>query len=379
MTSSRRQRLIVVAHSLDAADGGMETVHVRLIHELLAEFDVVALTCRLDPTLEGMVGFEKVVVPMTPAPLRFAAFYVAATRRLARLRAPGDVVHSCGAIVGGRVDVASIHTLSAAIIAARGGRLAPPGASPVRRVNSGLLRWMALVAERHCYRPRRLGIAAAVSDATADEVRRFYPGVAVAVTPNGVDLNRFAPNPAVRSELRAQLGLDDRQFVALFVGGDFERKGLPIAIEALADAPSVVLVVVGPGDLDRARGLAERVGVSSRLRLMGPRTDVERFDQMADAYLCASDYEADSLALLEAASTGLAIVSTRVGSASAFISASDCGVLVDRDPGSIAVVLEALAHDRGAVTDYGRKARTAAQSRSWANAAAAVGALLQRQ
>ena len=378
MTMHPRPRLIVVAHSLDASDGGMETVHVRLIHELRNEFEVIAVACRLDPSLEGIVDFEQIRVPTTPAPLRFAAFYLAATRRLRHLRAMGDVVHTCGAIVGGRVDVASIHTLSAAVVAARGGKLAPTGAPPLRRLNSGLLRWMAIRAERHCYRPRRLGIAAAVSEATADEVRAFYPGVAVAVTPNGVDTTRFAPDATVRSIERDSLGIADEQFVALFVGGDFERKGLGIAIEALQASPSTVLVAAGPGDLARAGEVAASSGVKDRVHLLGPRRDVERLDQMADVYVCASDYEADSLALLEAAASGLALVSTRVGSAPLFITDADCGVLVDREPRALGEALEQMAADRAGVALMGERARQAAQIRSWARAAEAVAALLRR-
>jgi UDP-glucose:(heptosyl)LPS alpha-1,3-glucosyltransferase len=377
MATPPRPRLLVVAHSLVKADGGMETVHVRLITELLDRFDVTAVACRLDPSLVDRVTFERVAVPTTPAPLRFAAFWLVATRRLARIRQPGDVVHTCGAIVGGRVDVASIHTLSAAVVAARGGRLAPPGATRVRRLNSGLLRFLALRAERHCYRPRRLGVAAAVSDATAEEVRAFYPGVAVAVTPNGVDLDVFAPDPAVAVEVRRELGLAD-EVVALFVGGDFERKGLGIVIEALRHAPQVHLVAAGPGDLDRAAATASAAGVADRVHLLGARRDVDRLDKMADIYVGASDYEADSLALLEAAAAGLPLVSTAVGSAATFITEGSCGIVVDRTPAAIGAALRLLAEDPARRAELGRSARTWAATRSWERSADAVAALLDR-
>ena len=162
MASSRPRRVIVVAHSLVAADGGMETVHVKLISEMLEEVDVVAVTCRLDPSLEGRVELHRVRVPTTPAPLRFAAFFIVASVMLARVRRRGDVVHACGAIVGNRISISTIHTLSAAIVAARGGRLAAPGAPLLRRLNSGLLRWWALRAVRGVERGERLGRAAAV-------------------------------------------------------------------------------------------------------------------------------------------------------------------------------------------------------------------------
>jgi glycosyltransferase involved in cell wall biosynthesis len=375
-----RRRVVVVAHSLVASDGGMETVHVRLIEEMLDRVDVVALTCRLDPRLEGRVELRQVKVPTSPAPLRFALFFLVASMMLSRLRRDGDVVHTCGAIVAGRVDVASIHTLSAAIVAARDGRLAAPGATLPRRINSGLLRWMALRAERHCYRPRRLGVAAAVSQVTRDEVERFYPDVDVVVTPNGVDPERYHPDPSVRPVVRAELGIPDDAVVALFVGGDFERKGLGLAIESLVAAPAVHLVAAGPGDLQRARDLARSLDVDDRVHLLGARSDVERLDQAADLYLCASLYEADSLALLEAAASGLAIVSTRVGSAEAFVGSGDAaaGILVDRTAESIGAGLEALASDPLKRQQHGARALEASMTRRWSAIATQVLGLYDR-
>ena len=362
-----RRRVIVVAHSLVAADGGMETVHVKLITEMLDEVDVVAVTCRLDPSLEGLVELHRVPVPTTPAPLRFAAFFVVASVMLARLRRSGDVIHACGAIVGNRISISTIHTLSAAIVAARGGRLAAPGAPLLRRMNSGLLRWMALRAERLVYRRDRLGLAAAVSAVTAAEVERFYPTVPVVVTPNGVDPLRFHPDQVVAAEARAELDLPPDSVVALFVGGDFERKGLGIAIEALVGAPAVYLVAAGPGDVEGARRRALELGVAERVRILGPRRDVERLDQAADVYLCASDYEADSLALLEAAATGLALVSTRVGSAEAFVGTGPdaAGLLVDRTPEAIAAALTRLADDEALRRRCGESALERSSTRRW--------------
>jgi len=372
--STSRRRVIVVAHSLVAADGGMETVHVRLIAEMLDEVDVVAVTCRLDPSLAGRVELHRVPVPTTPAPLRFAAFFVVASLILARVRRRGDVVHACGAIVANRISITTIHTLSAAIVAARGGRLAAPGAPLARRLNSGLLRWMALRAERLAYRPSRLGLAAAVSGATAAEVAQFYPQVPVVVTPNGVDPVRFHPDPTVRAAVRRELGIEDGAVVALFVGGDFERKGLGIAIEALVHTPGVQLVAAGPGDVDGARRRAAELGVAGRVRILGPRPDVERLDQAADLYLCASDYEADSLALLEAAASGLALVSTRVGSAEAFIDTGPdaAGLLVERTPEAIAAGLVRLADDAALRQRCGASALERSAARRWSAVAGQV-------
>ena len=361
-----RPHVIVVAHSVDPADGGMETVHARLIAELLDEVDFTVVSCRLDPTLKGRVEWRRMRVPIRPATVRFPLFFMVASAVVARARRSGSLVHTCGAIIGNRVDVATVHTTGAAVVAARGGRLAPAGAPLLRRLNSGALRWMALRAERWTYRPHRCGVLAPVSEVTADELRQFYPGVPITVTPNGVDTERFHPSLATRGEVRAELGVGEAP-MAMFVGGDFDRKGLGVAIEALVHAPSVVLVVAGPGDLERATRLAEDLGVADRLRLLGHRSDVERLDQAADLYCCASLYEADSLALLEAAACGLPLVSTRVGSAAQVIGEGEAtaGLLVERTPEALGQALERLAGDVSLRASMSTVALERAATRRW--------------
>ena len=214
-------------------------------------------------------------------------------------------------------------------------------------------------------RPRRVIVVA--HSLVAAEVERFYPTVPVVVTPNGVDPLRFHPDQAVAAEVRAELDLPPDAVVALFVGGDFERKGLGLAIEALVGAPAVHLVAAGPGDVEGARRRALELGVGERVRILGPRRDVERLDQAADVYLCASDYEADSLALLEAAATGLALVSTRVGSAESFVGTGPgaAGLLVDRTPEAIAAALTRLAEDESLRRRCGESALERSGARRW--------------
>jgi len=88
---------------------------------------------------------------------------------------------------------------------------------------------------------------------------------------------------------------------------------------------------------------------------------------MADLYVCASLYEADSLALLEAAATGLALVSTPVGSAEALLGRppAAAGLVVERTPVAIGEALEQLAGDPAIRVAMGALARQRALERSW--------------
>ena len=79
---------------------------------------------------------------------------------------------------------------------------------------------------------------------------------------NGVDLERFRPEP--QAEARAKLGWGAGHWL-LSVGHLIERKGHHIAIEALTQLPQVTLLIAGSGP-DRAKleALATRLGVADQ-------------------------------------------------------------------------------------------------------------------
>ncbi len=68
-----------------------------------------------------------------------------------------------------------------------------------------------------------------------------------------------APDAAERVQARSKLGIDDDRTIALFIGHEFERKGLPVAIAALRAAPDVLLLVVG-GSADMIRSAQAQAG-----------------------------------------------------------------------------------------------------------------------
>ena len=103
---------------------------------------------------------------------------------------------------------------------------------------------------RDLYRFRSRTHRAVVALSTAEEtaLRDTYGRIhaPVVVIPNGVDLEQFRPpTPDERASARDTFRLDVDARVAIFVGHEFERKGLAFAIEGLLHAPTVMLLVVG--------------------------------------------------------------------------------------------------------------------------------------
>jgi glycosyltransferase involved in cell wall biosynthesis len=169
---------------------------------------------------------------------------------------------------------------------------------------------------------RRARVIVAPSEGLKRDIGRVYPGSLdkIKVIQNTVDLARFSPpetfDPqSVRARLQTAPGETAFVFVAL---GHFERKGLPLLLEALARSDGSLdgarlWVVGGEPDLVRAyRRTAENAGVAHRVSFAGKADDVRPYLWSADAFVSPSHYEAFSLGLLEAAGAGLPLLASRI-------------------------------------------------------------------
>jgi UDP-glucose:(heptosyl)LPS alpha-1,3-glucosyltransferase len=231
------------------------------------------------------------------------------------------------------------------------------------------------------YHGRFHRVVVALTSAEVDTLRTTYGKVRprIEVIPNGVDLERFRP-PTVdeREAARSRLNLADEDRVALFIGHEFERKGLPVTIAALAQAPTVLLLVVGGDErlLSGARALAEQHGVPERVLFVGEQADVIPFLTVADMFVLPSAYEANALVLLEALASGLPVIAAASGFAPDIVEDGVNGYLVERDAATIADRLETLAASDPA--EWRRKARESALPYSWESVARRYLSLAER-
>jgi glycosyltransferase involved in cell wall biosynthesis len=362
----RRPTVALVAHNVHR-QGGMERACVELISRGSALYRFVVFASELAPDLRGTVYWERIVVPQRPFPVKYLAFALLAGYRVRRCRA--DLVHTVGAVVPNRVDVAIVHFCHAGF-RARTGRLAPPERTVLRRANTALSRLLALGAERWSYRPARVRLLTAVSPGVAGELHRHYPKVPTRLTPNGIDLDRFRPRPNVRARVRVAEGLRPDDLLVLFVGGDWERKGVAAAIDGFADALARLgeharLWIVGRGDERRFRAIARRHGVDEQVRFFGARSDPERFYQAADIFVSPTLYETFSLAAFEAAASGLPVVAPAVSGIDELIGDDEAGIVVDRTAKSVGAALARLAADPELRAQMGAEGRRRASEYTW--------------
>ncbi len=169
-----------------------------------------------------------------------------------------------------------------------------------------LARRMVLWAERQA------AASIAVSDAIRDEmVRLGVPAERVVSLRNGVDLEKFAPQP--RETVRSRLGLSGR--VLLSVGYLIERKGHHLVIRALLRLPGWTLVIVGSGAMrDELGALAGGLGLENRVKFVGavPQGELPDYYSAADLLVLASSREGMPNVVLESLACATPVVATPI-------------------------------------------------------------------
>jgi UDP-glucose:(heptosyl)LPS alpha-1,3-glucosyltransferase len=351
----------IVAHDIGPV-GGMERQIVQLLLGLRRRghrVTVIARTCELPPA--SGVEFHRVRGPARPFLIAYPWFLLVGSL-LTRKRARG-VTQATGAIVVNQVDTIAIHYCHQ-IGVTTSSRATPFGRAYIKVV--GLL---SRIGERLCFGINRSALFLCVSDGVADEVREHFPAVVdrVLTIHNGVDTQAFQPGTRATeaAQLRASLQIAPDRLTAAFVGSEWERKGLGAVIRALPDAPSWDLVVAGGGDQEVYRALARSLGVEGRVHWLGVTRDVPLVYELAGALVFPSSYEAFPLVILEAAASGLAILTTPVNGVRELLSDGESGLLISQEPSVIAERLELLAADPALRERIGRAAREAVMDFSW--------------
>jgi UDP-glucose:(heptosyl)LPS alpha-1,3-glucosyltransferase len=187
--------------------------------------------------------------------------------------------------------------------------------------------------------------------ATTPEIRRdlhdLYgvPEADVDIIPNGFSPSEFNPyrRMVLRAEMRRRLGLCADEIALLFAANELERKGYHTVISALrALRPTPFrLIVVGRPSIKTVQKQAAAVGVKDLVIACGSTNEIAHYHAAADAFVLPTQYEAFSLAILEALGSGLPVITSNVPGARDAIQPGKNGLLL-QDPNDPEELAEAL-------------------------------------
>ena len=211
-------------------------------------------------------------------------------------------------------------------------------------------------------RPRFL----AVAEDLAVEARQFLGDVPIEVLGNGVDGSRFHPEcAAAKKSLRSSLGWPEEAPIFLYTGRFSPEKRLPWFLSLWREASEgrAFAVLVGDGP-ERSSIEAEAALSAGRILIMEPREDLAGIYAAADAFFLPSSSEGLSNALLEAMSSGLAPVASRVGGTAEAVEDGRTGLLFGRDDeAALSAAVRRLIEEPGLAVRLGAAARAAVEER----------------
>ena len=343
-------------------DGSARAVNE--VAERLAERHEVHLFARKVEDVDlSRIHWRKMPGLPWPAVADFITYYALAEFRI---RARGfDVIHSVGANTAA-ANVITIQNIQPAKRVFLDAQNASAKVSPARKLTRRLYLDITTRAEAEVYNrrsDRRPPLFLPVSRGVERELRQYYDigNAPVRIIPNAADTKVFKPlTLSERNQWRKKNELGDRDLLLIYVGGEWKRKGLDLAIRALRQIrdESVKLLVIGR-DAEQAKfqSLAADCGVSQRVLFLGFRRDVADAMGASDIFVFPSWYEAFSLATIEAAACGLPIVATEINGTEDFIVPGETGFFIRHEVGHIAATLSKLLGQESERRRIGANAR----------------------
>jgi glycosyltransferase involved in cell wall biosynthesis len=331
----------------------------------------------------GRLRWRRVFGPGRPELADFVSFKGLADRRLKKSNY--DIIHSAGPN-SSYADVYTIQTIHPVKVEQTLIARKRSTAGSFRRLSWRLYDSAVIRAERQSYTltgPRGQRAFLPVSLGTKRELISAYPNLAdnepsdfrtrlhptfnpIQVIPNGADLDSFSPlqRHCLRSEIRDRCGFAADDFVVVFSGGDWRRKGLDLlikTIELLRDQQIRLLVVGDDRNGKEIKDLVQRLNLSSLVTFAGFQKEVNRYYAAGDLFVFPTLYEAFSLATIEAAASGLPVVMSDASGAIDLLGDGDCGAIVARDPIVIADRIMEYRRDPELLARHGRNARLKAE------------------
>lgn len=183
--------------------------------------------------------------------------------------------------------------------------------------------------------------------------------------PNGIRLERYAPDPEARAAARVELGVGDAWVVGT-VGRLDPIKNQAMLVRAMAPILSsqVRLVIIGEGEARPEIEAAIAALPEPRWVVMaGRRMDVPRLIHAFDVFALSSSSEGLPLVVPEAMAAALPIVTTGVGGLPDVVDDRVTGRIVPVEEPALAAALAELAADRDRARAMGARARSEALRR----------------
>lgn len=234
---------------------------------------------------------------------------------------------------------------------------------PIRRIYSWIYDSIVSLLEPKIYRDAEFIITP--SHGLADELKRNFPGAnqeKIHVIANPVDLESMAkPDNYDKLPLCETLGFTKDDLVMIFVAtGHFERKGLPVLLQAMeeVDDNRLKLIIVGGREylINEYKDRAKDKGLQNQIAFVGFQHNIRPYLWTSDIFVFPSAYETFSLVSFEAAGANLPLLVSRLYGVEELIKNDYNGWQVDRTASAYAEKLRFALENRDVLKTMGQNA-----------------------
>jgi len=343
--------------------------HLRVLEGLCQEHEFTVFAVEFENPCPERIQWVRIPVPTRPLFLLFIAFHLLAPLcywiHCLRYRTRFDLVQMVESNLAFG-DISYAHFCHRAYLKEHWPKLNLHG---VRAWAYWLIYWLHVLLEPWVFRKVRWIVVP--SQGLAREIGGIY-GEKIAekiyVIPNPVDIEHMrCPSDFDRREFRSRLGLGSDDGVLVFVAlGQFERKGLPLLLEAIrrveGSAPKL-LIVGGTFDVVALyRRKVKEMGIERQVILVGMQRDVRPYLWASDIFVLPSLYEIFPLVSVEAAAAGLPLLVTPLYGVEEFIRDGENGWVVERTVDDIVAALNQIVQmEREELVRMGEVARESVQ------------------
>ena len=174
-----------------------------------------------------------------------------------------------------------------------------------------LINWLAYYPVEK-WLARKTDVLITINKEDYNRAKNFKAGKVVYVPGVGIDINKFSKRIGNKDEKRAELSLQDTDFVLLSVGELIARKNHTVVLEALAELKkagklnNIQYLICGRGVLEtELKEKAVSLGISDHVHFLGYRNDVNEICNASDLFVFMSLQEGLPVALMEAMACGL--------------------------------------------------------------------------
>ena len=184
----------------------------------------------------------------------------------------------------------------------------------------------------------------------------YVPGV-------GIDTSKFRRDAGNRQEKRRELGYTERDFLILTVAEMTMNKNHITILRALAslkDDPmfeNLHYLICGRGDMqEKLEDSVEKLGLEEHVKFLGYRSDVPDLYHCCDLFAFMPFREGLSVALMEAMSSRMPIICTKIRGNTDLIEDGVSGIFSENNPQALAAAIRRLHADPNLRASLGQAA-----------------------